>query len=1094
MVTYRLGLDMGANSIGWCALRLDADGKPSGVLDAGVRILTPNEEAGRDPQSKASLAAARRIARGQRRRRKRSKRRRDRLMETLVHAGLMPTDSDLRKSLERLDPYWLRWKALDHRLRPCEVGRALFHLNQRRGFLSNRIADSDNDEKSAMKQGVKALEDRLEVEDARTLGELLAKHHGRNRFGRREKGEAARSVRFRPETKGAKKLYDFFPTRAMVEQEIDKIWEKQKEYHPDLLTDDLLGRIKRIVIEQRPLKKPTAGRCSLRPDEKRAPKAHPLFQRFRILQDVSQLRVVRPGRAERPLAYSQFRCIAETLSNQSALVVPFERLRRAIQLPDDARFNYERTSRKGFKTDETARLLANRKAFGGEWRRLDLERQVEIVERLLTEVNEEKLSSWLQKDCGLVSAAAEHICGIRLPQGHGQFGRSILRDLVGMMERESREAHNPDTGEFYRRPLAYDEAVESLGLHHSDHRPRELHARLPYYGEVLARHVIQRPDAPEGSQECIGRVPNPTVHIGLNQLRKIVNGLIDAYGPPNEISIELARELKWNKERKDLESKRNQENKEKNDEFRETLARLDRADTYENRLRLRLFHELPVDARVCIYSHTPISMEMIFSDDALVEIDHILPHSQTLDDSFSNKVLCTREMNQRKGNHAPEDAWSGDELREICERAECLLPKKAWRFAPGAMMRFEAEGGFLARQLTDTQHMSRLAKTYLEWVCEQVRASPGRVTAMLRAKWGLGSLLLPDPKRAVAGEKRIDHRHHAIDAFVIACTDTGLLNRIARASGKAEELNLDRLYPKGEFPTPFEGYREALGSRLESLVVSHRPDHVLPPGRSIDAQVTSGKLVEGTNYGLVNEMIDGKRFNLVTRKPIHWFAESPEKRIGQIRDADLRAQMQQVVQQARMESRRLKDALAEFGRKHGIRRIRVLMTEQSVRTVTHDAQQLKKRRHCRDGVNLREVTHVKACVPGDNHCIEIYELNGVWKGEGITVFDANQPDFRPAWRIRHPDARLVMRVHRGDLVEANFGFGSMVYLVCSLDAAANRLKLALHNEAGSLQKRHDDPDDPFRYEMKAYSKLKAAKAQIVCIDPTGRCRPAKREP
>ena len=58
-------------------------------------------------------------------------RRRDRLMETFVGAGLMPVDRIVRKSLERLDPYALRKEALDRRLSPSEIGRALFHLNQR---------------------------------------------------------------------------------------------------------------------------------------------------------------------------------------------------------------------------------------------------------------------------------------------------------------------------------------------------------------------------------------------------------------------------------------------------------------------------------------------------------------------------------------------------------------------------------------------------------------------------------------------------------------------------------------------------------------------------------------------------------------------------------------------------------------------------------------------------------------------------------------------------------------------------------------------------------------------------------------------------
>ena len=205
---YRLGLDLGTNSIGWCAVQLDEAGNPSGVLGAGVRILTPNEEAGRDPQSKATLAATRRAARSARRRRDRFVRRRARLVQVLVNAGLLPEDRKSAARLHRLDPYWLRAAALDQRLEPYEIGRALFHLNQRRGFKSNRVTDVGDDEKGAVRAGATALEAKLVVDQARTLGELLARLNGRDKLGRRLKGtdsaRAPRSVRFRPSTQGAR--------------------------------------------------------------------------------------------------------------------------------------------------------------------------------------------------------------------------------------------------------------------------------------------------------------------------------------------------------------------------------------------------------------------------------------------------------------------------------------------------------------------------------------------------------------------------------------------------------------------------------------------------------------------------------------------------------------------------------------------------------------------------------------------------------------------------------------------------------------------------------------------------------------------------
>ena len=1095
---YRLGLDLGSNSIGWCAVTLDADGRPAGVLDAGVRILTPNDEAGRDPQSKTSLTANRRDARSMRTRRARFVRRRKRLVETLAKAGLLPSDRAQRdKLMADMDPYWLRGAALKQSLEPYEIGRAIFHLNQRRGFKSNRIADSGDKEKSAMKDGVKALEGKLKKNSARTLGEMLAGLHGRDKQGKpANDGAPPQPVRFRPESQGNKNIWNFYPTREMIEEEIDKIWEKQQEYHAELLTPQLRDRVKRIVIEQRPLKKPLVGRCTLMPDAgtispfgfeidmgERAPKAHPLFQRFRILQDVCQLRVrCQPGRPERFLTLRERDAIAAMLMNR-AQAVDFEILRRGAGLPPDARFNYESAGRNDFQTDGAAAKLASRRAFGPKWRSLPGERQVEIVERLLAEKDEGALCSWLQEECGLTEAAAESVSAMRLPQGHGHLGRAALEELVRVMEQKSREETDKETGEIYKRPLKYDEAVDEaaqrLGRHHSAHGPGELRPRLPYYGEAFpGSYVISRPNAPKGSQEFIGRVSNPTVHIGLNQLRKIVNALIDAYGPPREIVVELARELKLNKKQKEDRERENRKNKERNDEIRRELAKLGIADTHENRLLLQLYGELPAGERVCVYSGRCISKERLFS--GAVEIDHILPYSRTLDDSFMNKALCIREANRLKGNRAPAEAWTGDELQEIAERAERLFKRKARRFAPEAMQRFDENEEWLARQLNDTAYLSRMARLYLEHVCGpgQVWVSPGRLTKMLRGRWGLNKLPADNGASGAGQEKnRNDHRHHAVDAFVIACTDRGLLKRIARESGRAEELHLDRLFPKDSFPQPFDDYYRRMTDRLQQLVVSHKPDHGIPPGGRDNPHVTSGALLDETAYGPVEKEISGKRYNLVYRKRVDELSRSEIKRVD---DCRLRNDLKDVAGSVPPDDKKkLKEALAGFGRSRNIRRVRILKTKESFRIVRHGADD----------------EFEKAYLPAGNHRIEIYEMpDGQWAGEGVTVYDANRPGFAPNWRNRHPQASLIMRVHKGDLIEADFGEGTAIYKVCQLEAKSGRLRLAKHYEGGSLDKRHEEENDPFRYEMKAYSKLKAANARRVVVSPIGRVKPARDRP
>src|SRR5690606_36491654 len=102
---YRLGLDLGTNSIGWCLYDLDDNGRPTAIRDLGARIFSSSEMAGRDPRTRTSLAAGRRIARSMRKRRDRYLRRRGKLLSALVEIGLLPTDVVARKALAALDPY-----------------------------------------------------------------------------------------------------------------------------------------------------------------------------------------------------------------------------------------------------------------------------------------------------------------------------------------------------------------------------------------------------------------------------------------------------------------------------------------------------------------------------------------------------------------------------------------------------------------------------------------------------------------------------------------------------------------------------------------------------------------------------------------------------------------------------------------------------------------------------------------------------------------------------------------------------------------------------------------------------------------------------
>ncbi|TXT36238.1 MAG: hypothetical protein FD135_4409 [Comamonadaceae bacterium] len=317
--------------------------------------------------------------------------------------------------------------------------------------------------------------------------------------------------------------------------------------------------------------------------------------------------------------------------------------------------------------------------------------------------------------------------------------------------------------------------------------------------------------------------------------------------------------LKQSKEQRDEESKRQADNQRRNTRLRSDIASVLNISAERVRAadiqKMILWEELSnnVADRHCPYSGVQISAAMLLSEQ--VEIEHILPFSETLDDSLNNKTVSMRQANRVKGNRTPwqareEFATQGWAYADILHRAEQMPKAKRYRFGEDGLQRWlKDDAGFLARALNDTRHLSKVTREYLSLICPQnTRVIPGRMTAMLRAKFGLNDVL------GLNGEKnRNDHRHHAVDACVIAVTDQGLLQRFAQASASAREQQLNRLVDN--MPLPWHNYRDHVQRAISSIWVSHKPDH----GHE-------GAMHNDTAYGLlgngrvsVHKVVNGKR-------------------------------------------------------------------------------------------------------------------------------------------------------------------------------------------------------------------------------------------
>jgi CRISPR-associated endonuclease Csn1 len=346
---YRLGLDLGSNSIGWSVIRLDEDFNPCYLERLGVRIFS----SGRNPKDGTSLAVNRRLARQQRRRRDRLLRRKARLLAALRTYGLFPTDTDDSAALKNANPYELRARALVGALQPFELGRAIFHLNQRRGFKSNRRTDrGEENEKGKIASAIARLRKALSATASRTLGEHLYK-----RF---QAGQGTRARRFGD---GTKAEYAFYVDRAMVEHEFESIWAAQRVHASSLLTSEAYDAIKGILLFQRPLRPVSPGRCSLEPTEERAPLALPTVQWFRIVQEVNNLRVREHETAsERQLNDDERDALLVALSRSAKL--SFTKIRSAAKLPRSTHLNLESEKRSGLLGATVNNSLADPSAFG----------------------------------------------------------------------------------------------------------------------------------------------------------------------------------------------------------------------------------------------------------------------------------------------------------------------------------------------------------------------------------------------------------------------------------------------------------------------------------------------------------------------------------------------------------------------------------------------------------------------------------------------------------------------------------------------------------------------------------------------------------
>ena len=1103
---YRLGLDVGTNSVGWSVLELDDSNNPCRVEAAGVRIFSE----GRNPKDKATLKAERRVARSARRRRDRFKQRQKYLLSELTKHGLFPSSEEERKVLQLLNPLELRAKALTEELPLHHIGRALFHLNQRRGFKSNRKDRSEETTGGKVSGSVRALLEQMgligaplskeeykalpsreekrkarekEAADRRDAYSKLAENSqatfGLFLWNRQQKGLSTRARPF-----SDSKLYDVYPDRQLLEDEFEKIWGSQSKHYPEVLNATTREKIHGAIFHQRKLKKPDRGHCAYMPRKLRTFRAMPTFQRYRIYQEINNLAWSTSDgnhslRQHRDVRDEIIKKLEEPTTKTGK--VSFHAIKKCLKdnnlAEGDFKLNFEGFARDHFVGNKTSQLMQDEDRVGSEWHKWTLSKQDGFINIILDDdLEDEEVCTRLMTQYGLSEYAAKECMSAPLADGTANLSLEATKLLLAKMQ---------------DKLMLQSEAVEAVAKERNGFinpstraSTRSLRDRLPYYGEVFqdGRHIILGTLAPEDKDDDLkyyGGVTNPTVHIALNQVRHVVNELINRYGHPRSIAIELGRELPTGKDGRREIADQQAVNQKYNEQIDSTLRKHGQEPTSDNRLRLRLWESLGVDpnGRRCPYSGKKIGIGDLFNENTKIEIDHVIPFSSSLDDGTTNKVICTRKANRDKGNRTPFEAFGdspGDySWQEIFERAKNFVKvvakknqlvrkfdlRKFERFHKDAAEKFGNSGDdFTERHLNDTRYIGRLVREYLEYICphQKIDVCTGRLTYLLRRHWRLNSVL-PSSSEDKPKKNRDDHRHHAVDAVVVGMTTRSILQRVSAEAQKTEDLT--RLFGKGQID-PWDGFRDEVMAVVQGIVVSHKVRR-----KKLTSGTTDGQLHNDTAFSIKSGPDKEGCHEVARRYPIDKLVQK-RSRLETIIDARLKTEALRIFDESG------KDGVVNWAKEKRIRRFRC---KKNLRIIP-----------IKDSLG-----HAYKAYEGDsNWGIEIYEYplthskSGEWAGVVISRFEANQKGFRFGHTCRpHPAARLVMRLQVNDCVEMEYMGDMCIMRLQTLDQRG-RMEFAPHNEA-NVDRRRRDSDDPFNYFRKNANTLRSVSARKVHISPTG---------
>lgn len=941
-----LGLDLGTTSIGWALINAEDNNKPTEIQDIGVRIVPLAENEG-DKFTKGqdiTVNADRTRARGQRRNYDRFQLRRQALTEKLRSLDMLP-DEHLIK-LPVMELWQLRANAVTQKVSLNELGRVLYHLNQKRGYKHSRTDSNDSKQRAYVKEINNRYAELQKL--GMTIGQYFAQKLEETAI--KQNGKIFYAFRIKEQ---------IYPRQA-YEEEYDAIMKCQQTFYPEILTENIIEEIRnRIIYYQRDLRSckhlvtvcEFEKRCFYDADgnvkrnqkgeiiydgPKVVPRTSPLFQVFKNWQSINNIRFHNRKNEYLFITKEQKQQIANVMANQE--VLKLKDVQEILGVTSKSGWYCDKAIKAGIKGNITkcaiiASLSSLPQSKIREITRFNLETETtnmvdeetgELLVRIKNTYQEEPLYKlWhiiysikndnerlntiisFLKDFDIedisISNALNDLDFVT-PGYANLSAKAISKILPYMME-----------------GLDYSDSCEYVGYNHSDSLTKE---------ENENRILLDKIPALKKNE-----LRQPTVEKILNQTISIFNeinaNLLQKGERVDEVRIELARELKQSKEEREKTDKGIRKQQKANEVFANLLKEQGVRPTRNRILKYRLWRE---SYKTCFYCGQPISFKefLKFSD---VEREHVIPKRLLYDDSFANQVCSCRKCNAEKGGRTAIDYMrTTQHLQPYLEKVDKMFQehkisgkkhahllasyddylsrKKEGKETKDDIIIWEEA---IERQLRLSQYISKKAQELLKKSCREVIATSGSVTDLIRHTWGYDTILhelnLPCYKEAGlttfikeenTGQqkevikdwtKRLDHRHHAVDALTVACTSRSIIQHINTLHASREVMRRDVKTPRKEWENndllqqwikekmPFD--RQYVLQKVASILVSMKSGKksTVPGKRKIyikgkpivmqsGLRIPRGQLHEQTVYGAIKQYSKDKKGNLIEKKEI----------------------------------------------------------------------------------------------------------------------------------------------------------------------------------------------------------------------------------